>query len=175
MSGDFYSAFTEIQIVIEMENLSCRMEPVSLSNHYGMESGQKKQQKLYLGCLTKKQLIMISVAVGLVVLLIIIIVPAVVLTKKGTFSKRCATCNSLNCFYRFYPLQRLNIWDCVCLYCNVKSRFFFVLVASAINCMRPFHRSYSCLRLLACFIALLLMFCFNCIWWQKLRMRKVQL
>lgn len=93
---------------------SCRMKPVSLSNNYGMESGQKKQQKLYLGCLTKKQLIMLSVAVGLVVLLIIIIVPAVVLTKKGTFSKMCATYISLNCFERFCPLQRLNIWDCVC-------------------------------------------------------------
>lgn len=42
---------------------------------------------------------MISVAVGLVVLLIIITITAVVLTKKsGTFSKLFATYDSLNCF-----------------------------------------------------------------------------
>ncbi|KAM9349996.1 protein FAM151A [Symphorus nematophorus] len=51
------------------------------SNHHG--SGQKKKQDLYLGCLTKQYLIMTSVAVGLVVLVIIITVPAVVLTRKS--------------------------------------------------------------------------------------------
>ncbi|KAM4552576.1 protein FAM151A [Odontesthes bonariensis] len=42
---------------------------------------QKKQQDLYLGCLTKQHLIMISLAVGLV-LLIIVTVTALVLTKN---------------------------------------------------------------------------------------------
>ncbi len=63
---------------------SSRMGP----QHHGFDSGQNKEKGQYLGCLTKKQLILISVAVGLVVLLIIITVPVVVLTKKsGTFFK----------------------------------------------------------------------------------------
>nr|XP_020483395.2 protein FAM151A-like [Labrus bergylta] len=47
---------------------------------------QKSQQDLYLGCLTKQQLIMISVAVGLVVLLVIGSVTAVVLIRKSDSS-----------------------------------------------------------------------------------------
>lgn len=130
---DFYSVSTTYK---NDWSSFCRMKSVSLSDHYGMESAQKKKQNLYLGCLTKKQLVMISVAVGLVVLLIIIIVPAVVITKKGMFSKMWATYNSLNCS-QFCPLQGLHVWDCLCLYCDVKS---FI---------HPFHRSYSCLRPLA--------------------------
>ncbi|XP_067460966.1 protein FAM151A [Thunnus thynnus] len=46
----------------------------------GFHSGRKRQQHLYLGCLTKQHLIRISVAVGL---LIIITVTAILLTKKS--------------------------------------------------------------------------------------------
>ncbi|KAM7401376.1 hypothetical protein PAMA_005525 [Pampus argenteus] len=51
----------------------------------GLDSGKKKQPDLYLACLTKQHLIMLSVAVGLV-LLIIITATAVVLTKKSDSS-----------------------------------------------------------------------------------------
>lgn len=45
-----------------------------------------KENKVYLGCLSKRQLIIISVAVGLAVLLMV--VTAVVVTEKsGTFLK----------------------------------------------------------------------------------------
>ncbi|XP_015248606.1 PREDICTED: protein FAM151A [Cyprinodon variegatus] len=43
----------------------------------------KQEPSIYLGCLTKKQLIILSVGVGLVILLIIVIVPAVILTRPG--------------------------------------------------------------------------------------------
>ncbi|KAF3698881.1 Protein FAM151A [Channa argus] len=56
----------------------------SESKHHGSDSGQKKQQDIYLGFLTKQQLI-ISMAVGLI-LLIIITVTAVVLTQKSKSS-----------------------------------------------------------------------------------------
>ncbi|KAK2843980.1 hypothetical protein Q5P01_010639 [Channa striata] len=49
------------------------------------ESAQKRQRDLYLGFLTKQQLIIVSVAVG-VVLLIILTVTAVVLTQKSAAS-----------------------------------------------------------------------------------------
>ncbi|KAI3375358.1 hypothetical protein L3Q82_021851 [Scortum barcoo] len=55
----------------------------SLSQPQGSDSGQRKQQDLYLGFLTKKHLIMIGAAVGLVVLLIIITVTAVEVTKNS--------------------------------------------------------------------------------------------
>ncbi|KAK2895763.1 protein FAM151A [Channa argus] len=57
----------------------------SESKHHGSDSGQKKQQDIYLGFLTKQQLIIISMAVGLI-LLIIITVTAVVLTQKSKSS-----------------------------------------------------------------------------------------
>lgn len=53
------------------------------SNSLSLGTRQTPEQDLYLGCLTKKHLIMISVAVGLVFLLIAITVTAVVLTKKS--------------------------------------------------------------------------------------------
>lgn len=52
------------------------------SSYDGTDSRQKKQKKRYLGCLTKQHLIMMSVAVGLVILVVAITVPAVILTKK---------------------------------------------------------------------------------------------
>ncbi|XP_074545685.1 protein FAM151A [Halichoeres trimaculatus] len=56
-------------------------------NSQSLDTEQKTQQDFYLGCLTKKHLIMISFVVGLVFLLIVITVTAVVLTKKsGMFS-----------------------------------------------------------------------------------------
>ncbi|XP_029309269.1 protein FAM151A [Cottoperca gobio] len=50
------------------------------SNRQGVGSGPRGD--LYLGCLTKQQLIMISVAVGLVVLVIIITIASVLATKS---------------------------------------------------------------------------------------------
>ncbi|KAM4728029.1 protein FAM151A, partial [Anableps anableps] len=52
------------------------------TDHEGGGLNQKREQDLYLDCVTKKQLIMISTAVGLV-FLIIIIVPAVILTRPA--------------------------------------------------------------------------------------------
>ncbi|XP_068594332.1 protein FAM151A [Cebidichthys violaceus] len=52
------------------------------SNRQGVDTGQKRD--LYLGCLTKQQLIIISAAVGLVILVIIITVTAVLTTKSGS-------------------------------------------------------------------------------------------
>lgn len=78
----------------------CRMRPQS--HRPGLDSGRKRQQDLYLDCLTKQHLIMISVAAGLAVLLIIITVTAVVLTKKsGTLLKIFAIHDSLKCFINF--------------------------------------------------------------------------
>ncbi|KAG7525673.1 FAM151A isoform X1 protein [Solea senegalensis] len=53
------------------------------SNHGGVDSGQRGQQERYLGCLTKQQLIIICLTVGLVILLTVITVTAVLLTKES--------------------------------------------------------------------------------------------
>lgn len=53
------------------------------TNDKGEGLNEKREGDLYLGCFTKKQLILLSVPVGLV-LLSIIIVPAVILTRPGT-------------------------------------------------------------------------------------------
>ncbi|XP_028987574.1 protein FAM151A [Betta splendens] len=50
-----------------------------------LESGERGQD-LYLGCLTKQQLIIISVAAGLIVILIIVTVTAVMLTQTSKSS-----------------------------------------------------------------------------------------
>ncbi|MED6281462.1 hypothetical protein CHARACLAT_021862, partial [Characodon lateralis] len=52
------------------------------ADHRDVALNQKQERYLYLGCLTKKQLIMLSMAVGLVSL-ILIIVPAVIVTRTA--------------------------------------------------------------------------------------------
>ncbi|XP_070774981.1 protein FAM151A [Enoplosus armatus] len=54
-----------------------------LWNRQGSDPGQKRQRDLYLGSLTKQHLIVISVAAGLVALLVAITVTAVVLTRNS--------------------------------------------------------------------------------------------
>ncbi|XP_038160792.1 protein FAM151A [Cyprinodon tularosa] len=55
----------------------------SKADRGGGGQNQKQEPSIYLGCLTKKQLIILSVGVGLVILLIIVIVPAVILTRPA--------------------------------------------------------------------------------------------
>lgn len=69
-------------------------------------SSSKRKEDLYLGFLTKQHLIMISVAVGLVILVIIITVAAVLATKPGTY-KLFAIYESLKCSDDFGRIVRI--------------------------------------------------------------------
>ncbi|XP_071368315.1 protein FAM151A [Centroberyx affinis] len=62
-----------------MEEKQNRLQP----NCEDSDSEKEREQRVYLGCLTRKQLVMMCVAAGLVLLLIIITVTAVVVTNKS--------------------------------------------------------------------------------------------
>ncbi|XP_032421472.1 protein FAM151A isoform X1 [Xiphophorus hellerii] len=70
---------TRQHLHVVFKALTARMKP----DHKDGGQNQKREQDFYLGCLTKKWLIMLSTAVGLLIL-VIIIVPVVILTRPGT-------------------------------------------------------------------------------------------
>lgn len=97
-----------IYLIIYLNVLLSSSRTGPQSNIRGSYSEQKGQTGLYLGCRTKKQLIMISVAVGLILLIIIIIVTAVMLTKKsGTLIKIFAIYDSIKCLIDFALFVRM--------------------------------------------------------------------